>query len=52
MGLIILMTLLNMLGVKESSLVVNSLTFLKLMLVAVLCASGIYYASKHQDTAR
>jgi amino acid transporter len=52
MGLIVIMTTLNMLGVKESSFVVNSLTALKLALVAVLCFSGIYYVSKNTDTAR
>lgn len=52
MGLIVVMTALNMLGVKESSLVVNSLTALKLALVAVLCCSGLYYVSKHTETAR
>mmetsp|Transcript_22246 Transcript_22246/g.37703 ORF Transcript_22246/g.37703 Transcript_22246/m.37703 type:complete len:500 (-) Transcript_22246:235-1734(-) len=51
MGLIVLMTVLNMLGVKESSFVVNSLTALKLALVVVLCGSGIYYVSKTTDTA-
>jgi amino acid transporter len=52
MGLIVLMTMLNMLGVKESSFVVNSLTAVKLGLVAVLCFSGIYYVTKNQDMAR
>ena len=52
MMLIVLMTLLNLQGVKESALVVNSLTALKLLLVVLLGATGVYYVSKNQDTAR
>jgi basic amino acid/polyamine antiporter, APA family len=48
-GLIIILTGLNFLGVKESSGVVNFLTVLKIGLVVTVCLVGVYYVSKHQD---
>lgn len=46
-GLIILLTGLNMLGVKKSSTVVNLLTVLKILLIITVAAVGVYYCSRH-----
>ena len=49
-GLIIILTGLNCLGVKESSGVVNFLTVLKIGLVVTVCLVGVYHVTKRQDT--
>lgn len=49
MGLIIILTGLNFLGVKESSGVVNFLTVLKIGLVVTVCLVGVYHVSKNQS---
>ena len=49
-ALIIVSTVLNFMGVKESTLIVNFLTVLKILLIVLVAAVGIYYSTQHSNT--
>jgi amino acid transporter len=51
-SLILLLTLVNCLGVKESSTVINVLTFMKLSLIVFVAIAGLLYALHDPSTVR